>query len=479
MDALVTCGYHGTHTLQSGALGCPVTGTSGTILDAREHNERCALLHVTHCRVVDADDLAGRKVLRPVSFLTIRESVLDADVAKRSPHHDVVMPAPGAKRVEVDGFHTTIDEPTAGRPVLRDSPCWRNVIGGDGVTEEREHARPLDVGERGRFVGEVGEERRLGDVRRLWVPSVAPTFGLGGRQLLPRIRPREHVRVLPLEHLRFERLRYRLCDLFRPRPDVLQEYGLTVLAHAQWLFREVDVDPTGKGVGDHQHWRGQIVGAHVGMDPSLEVPVARQHGSYHKLVLDDRPGNRLGEWAAVAYASGAAVSHDVESQCLQVAHRAGFLEVFRHHLRTRSHAGLHPRPTLQAEFDRFPGDESGTDHHAGVRRVGATRDRGDDHRAVGDCKAISLILHLGLGADVESHRGGYRRTLTAFRCPVRVVFLGDGVPGSAGNQTGEHRLERILEFVERHTILRTSRAGNGRHHRVQIQLDDARVGGIR
>src|SRR3546814_15256216 len=53
-------------------------------------------------------------------------------------------------------------------------------------------------------------------------------------------------------------------------------------------------------------------------------------------------------------------------------------------LRPRRETGLDPWLRLHAALVRFLGDKTGGDHDAGVRGVGAARDRGDHHVAVAD-----------------------------------------------------------------------------------------------
>ena len=82
----------------------------------------------------------------------------------------------------------------------------------------------------------------------------------------------------------------------RGRPDVAQEHGLAVGAHAERLADQVGVEGAGKGVGDDERRRGQVVHADVGVDASLEVPVPREHGAHRQVGLgvtaSDTPSSR-------------------------------------------------------------------------------------------------------------------------------------------------------------------------------------------
>ena len=88
---------------------------------------------------------------------------------------------------------------------------------------------------------------------------------------------------------------------------------------------EIDVDPARQRERDDQHRRGEVVGAHLRVYPRLEVPVAGEHRGGHQRMLLDGLGDRLGQRAAVADAGGAAVSHDLEPQLLEIGQQSGRL----------------------------------------------------------------------------------------------------------------------------------------------------------
>ena len=59
------------------------------------------------------------------------------------------------------------------------------------------------------------------------------------------------------------------------------------LVLAERLREQVDVHPAGQRVGDDERRRGEVVRLHLGMDPGLEVAVAREHGADDQVALLD------------------------------------------------------------------------------------------------------------------------------------------------------------------------------------------------
>ena len=75
------------------------------------------------------------------------EQVAQADVGEGAAHHDLVVAAPRAVGVEVRGLDAVLLEVASGRAVALDRPGRGDVVGGDRVAEQREHARAGDVGD--------------------------------------------------------------------------------------------------------------------------------------------------------------------------------------------------------------------------------------------------------------------------------------------------------------------------------------------
>ena len=189
--------------------------------------------------------------------------------------------------------------------------------------------------------------------------------------------------VLRLELTAIGRRADRLGDLLGTGPDVGERDG-AVRAVADRLRGEIDVDAPRQRVGDAERRRAQVARAHLRMDAPLEVPVAGQDGHDVELLVLDRRADVVGQRSGVADARGAAVADEREPELLQVRREARLIEVLGHHARARRQAGLDPRLRLQPGLDRLLRQETRGHHDRWVRRVRATRDRGDDDGSVAE-----------------------------------------------------------------------------------------------
>ena len=171
-------------------------------------------------------------------------------------------------------------------------------------------------------------------------------------------------------------------NLLVARPDVAQIDRLAVAALAERLGGEVLADRPGKRVGDDERRRRQIIGAHLRMDAALEIAVAGEHGSDRKVARVDRVGDRLGQRAGIADAGRAAVADEVEAELVQMLLQSGRGVIVADHLAARREAGLDPGLDLEPLLHRLLGDETGGQHDARVRGVGAAGDRGNHDIAV-------------------------------------------------------------------------------------------------
>jgi hypothetical protein len=96
---------------------------------------------------------------------------------------------------------------------------------------------------------------------------------------------------------------------------------------------KVDVHVARQRIGHNQRRRGEVVGAHIGADPALEVAVARQDRGRDQVALGDGLGNLRLERAGVADAGGAAIAHEVEADGVEIFLQIGGLEIGGHDLR--------------------------------------------------------------------------------------------------------------------------------------------------
>ena len=237
------------------------------------------------------------------------------------------------------------------------------------------------------------EERRLAHVGRALVPGEA----VSGRHLerVPALVAVEHLAVALVEHVGLHGVLDRRRDLLGLGPDVAQVHRLSVAVLAERLVVEVDVHRPGQRVGDAQRRRGEVVHLHVGIDPPLEVAVARQHRDHGQVLGADDVGDLLGQGTAVADAGRAAVADEVEAQLVEVFGQPGPFQVLGDHLGAGSQRGLDPRLDLQPLLDGVAGQQPGAEHHRRVGGVGAAGDRGDHDVAV---------VELGLGPVGQGHR---------------------------------------------------------------------------
>ena len=159
---------------------------------------------------------------------------------------------------------------------------------------------------------------------------------------------------------------------------------MTLRVDPEWVVDQIHIRRPGEGQRDHQRGRCQVTGAHVRVDPPLEIPVAGEHRRGHQIALPDSANNLTREGAAVPDARRAAVADDVEPQVSQGFEQPGITQVVGHDARARRQAGLDVRRDAQAAAQCVAGKQSGGDQHGGVRGVGARSDGGDDDRAVAD-----------------------------------------------------------------------------------------------
>nr|GEU28369.1 hypothetical protein [Tanacetum cinerariifolium] len=446
---------HGFHAQQLGALGGPVARRAGAVLFATEDHGGRAFGHILHGGVVDRQLFARRLVDRDAAFdcrtvgLGRDHAVLDTHVGKRAAHHDLVVAAARAVRVEV-GLHDAVgQQPFTGRTVFLDRTGRGDVVGGDRVAKHAQRARVDDAcfGNL-RLHREVVEERRLGDVGRVR-PVVDLAFG-GGHVFPQLARVALDVGVVRFEHFRVHRKLHQLGDLLRGRPDVAQVHVAAVLALAYRLGHQVDGHVAGDGVRNHQRWRGQEVRTDVRVDPRFEVTVTGQHGRGDDVVRGDGGVQFRGQVAGVTDAGRATVSGDAEAQLLQVWQQAGSGQVFGHHARAWGQRRLDVRGHGQTGFHGFLGQQAGSQQHARVRRVGARGDGSDQHVAVFHVDAIGR----GVGL------------LQVVRVLVEAVF---------GGRFREQFGEVGFHVADFDTVLGTLRTGQGRRHGRQVQFDHAGV----
>ena len=83
---------------------------------------------------------------------------------------------------------------------------------------------------------------------------------------------------------------------------------------ADGVVREIDVQVSGEGIGNHQRGASEVVRLDLLVNPALEVPVPREDAPYDEVGLVHRSLDLLVEGARVADAGGAPVADDAESE---------------------------------------------------------------------------------------------------------------------------------------------------------------------
>src|SRR5262249_42780938 len=129
-----------------------------------------------HSRVVNRHFLARWLVDRIATFLAAEHHVLDADIGKRTAHHDLVVSATRSIRVKVDRPYLVRDQVAARRTVALNRTGRRNVIGGDRIEEQTEDARIYDVSDGGRHHFEALEIWGVLDIGRARIPIIGEAW---------------------------------------------------------------------------------------------------------------------------------------------------------------------------------------------------------------------------------------------------------------------------------------------------------------
>ena len=168
------------------------------------------------------------------------EQVAEAHVRERPAHHHLVVPAPGAVRVEVLALDAVLDEVAPRRAVRLDRAGGRDVVGGDAVADHDQAAGAGDVLDRAGLRRHALEVRRQAHVRRVGIPREEIALGNGQRR--PVLVAGEDVGVRAAVHVLVDRLGDRVLDLLRRRPEVAQEDLVPVLVAAERLGGQVEVD---------------------------------------------------------------------------------------------------------------------------------------------------------------------------------------------------------------------------------------------
>ncbi len=143
---------------------------------------------------------------------------------------------------------------------------------------------------------------------------------------------------------------------------------------------------------------------------------------------------------AIADAGGAAESHRIEVQFVEIFAQARFVQVVGDYLGARREAGLHPWLGLESTLDGVLRQQARAQHQRRIRGVGAAGDGGNHNRAIAQLELVAVVFHLDVLLRCAFH--GFR--------------------------------EGGLGLPQRHAILRALGAGQSRLNLCQVEFQ--RVG---
>jgi len=129
----------------------------------------------------------------------------------------------------------------------------RNVVCGDGIAEQRQHASVIDRLNRFRRFCHALE---IGWVRHIGGGGPAIGLAVAGVDGAPFIIAFEHVRIPGREHLARHMLAHHFGDFLVRWPDVFQENVFPVFVFAERFSRQVHMHGAGQRISDHQRRRG-------------------------------------------------------------------------------------------------------------------------------------------------------------------------------------------------------------------------------
>ena len=251
MDTLVGLGNHGLHAQQAGTFRSPVTAGAGAVFLAGNDHQGGVLFLILHGRIVDRHLLASGDVFGESTLNAVQHLVPDAHVGEGATHHHLVIAPARTVRVEILRLHTPLLQVFTRRAVGFERPGRRNMVGGDGVTQQRQNVRVLDIIDGVRLFLQALEERRVLDVGGLVGPLVH--LALGDLDRLPGGIAVEDFRILLMEHVGFHLLD-RFGDFLLARPQVLQVHRLPVFVFAQRILGKVQAHVACQGIGHYQRW---------------------------------------------------------------------------------------------------------------------------------------------------------------------------------------------------------------------------------
>ena len=484
VDALKGLGDHRLHAKETGALGGPVAGGPHAIVAAADHYERGAVRlvglggimnmgggsSVGRFRQGKVRNLPRSMVDGVAPFRSGDHEVLDPHVTEGAAGHHPVVSTPGTEGIELGFLHSVFEEITSGRGILLDGTGGRNVVGGDRVTKNAQRAGIDDVDDVARGPGEAIEEGRVLDIGRGFVPLVggaclardlAP-FGIGGIKIAVKL----------VEDLGVEGRLQLFPDLGMRGPDVLQEDRVAVLIAGERFGGEIQVDPSGQGVGHHQGRGHEEIGPDRAVDPGLKVAVSGKDGGTYEISLLERGLDSRMERTRVADAGRASVAHGLEAELVELRTQAGSVKVVAYHAGTGRQGCFHIGCNGKALLVRFFRQEPGGQHDTRVGGVGAAGDGGDEDRSVADG---GVRIDRGDGLVLEDGRVEFAGRAVEVYSHAGVAFVSGLAETSLGGGSSEEFVETLAEVGYFDAILGTFRTGDGGPNGGQVQFQEIGV----
>src|SRR5208282_6260891 len=156
------------------------------------------------------------------------------------------------------------------------------------------------------------------------------------------------------------------------------------------------------------------------MNAALEIAVAAENGNCHQIIFLDGRADGFGKRTAVADASGAAVTDEIELEFVEIGSKAGGEKIVGNDFRAGSEAGFYPGLDIEPTLDGFFREQAGAEHQRGIGGVCATGDGGDNYRAAGKIERVAVIANSNMFVRRAFHDFGER----SFRLAKQDTILG-------------------------------------------------------
>lgn len=393
MNTLIGLSNNNLDALKVGSLGSPITGRSGTVLLASDDNELLAFLHVSLSGIEDGESLTGRNV-ESERTVSVNHLVDQTDVGEGTSGHNVIVTSARSVRVEVLGFNTILSEPSSGHRGLGDVTGGGDVISGHGISEEQQARSIFDGGDvSGSFLSDTLEEGRLVDVGRVLSPC--EQFTLRSNKLVPSLVSGESVSVELLEESGGHNGLDDLGNLITSGPDVSEEDVLAFLVLSNGLSLKINVDGSGKRVGNNERRRSQEVGTRQGVDTTLEVSVSGENRAGNEIGVSDGLVDLLRQGTGVTDAGHATVSSGSVTKLVQVLVDTGVLEVLGNNTRTGGKRSLNVGFSAQSSLNSVLGNQTGLKHNTGVGGVSARGNGSNNEGTVLEFELLTVVSEFG------------------------------------------------------------------------------------